>query len=109
MSTPPWLKEARTRESRNRFTQPKARLRRFPVCPNSLGLESCKDPREDRIMPRRSVFKRRVVRVRGRKVVARIVYGLLGHIAVERTVIRHQGIVRVIGGALSRDTNLERI
>ena len=42
-------------------------------------------------------------------VVARIVYGLLGHIAVERAVIRHQGIVRVIGGALSRDTNLERI
>ena len=42
-------------------------------------------------------------------VVVRIVYGFLGHIAVERAVIRHQRVVRVIGGALSRDTNLERM
>ena len=76
---------------------------------NSLGLECFKDPREDWIMPRWSVLNRRTVRARGRLiVVACIVHGLLGHIAVRRAVIRHQGVVGVVANALPRDANLEK-
>ena len=76
---------------------------------NSLHLKGFEDPREDRIMPSWSVFDGRVIRARVRLAYAWVIHSLLGHVAVERAVIRYQRVIGVIGETIPRHANLERI